>query len=309
MCGKLAMQHLNYELSVLVNGRPIREYGHRGITFVEGRRNKSYTIKFRNNLARRVLAVVSIDGIDVVDGKNATQESRGYVVPAYASVEIKGWRTSTEKVNDFVFTNKPEGYSAQTQGDDSNSGVIAVKVFDEVLSESELSRLLRTVHHYHYPVRIVTMPAPYWSPSPNCPESPTVWCDGIVPGNTTVGSILPNSGMGVAYSCSLGNQVKEASVTPPETVKSGLMPAPVPPQENPDFNLGTGWGSEREDRVDMVDFKRSIELCTMEIYYSDAEGLAKSGIEVDKKPAVVKSVLPKGFNGFCVPPKVTKTKV
>lgn len=87
------------------------------------------------------------------------------------------------------------------------------------------------------------------------------------------------------------------------TVKS------APPQDIPDFNLGTGWGSEREDKVDMVDFKRGLVLCDMELYYSDEAGLAKAGVEVDKKPSVQKPSLPKGFNGFCVPPKVTKTTV
>jgi hypothetical protein len=296
------MQKTQYELSVLVNGRPIKEYGHRGLTFVEGRKNQPYTIKFRNNSARRCLAVVSIDGIDVVDGKPATQESRGYIVPAYAAVEIKGWRTSTETVNDFVFTDKPEGYSTQTQGDDSNSGVIAVKVFDEILTLKEFTSILRTVeehhhHHHHYP------------PTPSWPQNPIIWCsstgDGIGAGSPVVGSLMSNSGE-PTYSCSLGDQVKSSSVIPPETMKGSLE---LPKQENPDFNLGTGWGDPRQDRVDMVDFKRGMELCTMEVYYSDEAGLAKAGVEVDKKPAVQKPSLPKGFNGFCTPPKVTKTTV
>jgi hypothetical protein len=109
------------------------------------------------------------------------------------------------------------------------------------------------------------------------------------------------------YGCCLDSEVKSASLIPPETLKCSLGVPKAPAQETPDFNLGTGWGSEREDHVNMVDFKRGLELCTMEIYYSDAEGLAKSGIEVDKKPAVTKPSLPKGFNGFCVPPKVVKT--
>lgn len=298
------MQKTQYELSVLVNGRPIREYGHRGLTFVEGRKNQPYTIKFRNNSARRCLAVVSIDGVDVVDGKPATQESRGYIVPAYSAVEIKGWRTSTESVNDFVFTDKAEGYSTQSQKDDSNSGVIAVKVFDEVWTLKEFTSILRTVEHHHHHHHHEPDFFPQW---------PKVWCgttnDGMGAVGATGNSGMPGMDMGATYACCLDNQVKSASLIPPETAKGSLMMAKTPPQENPDFNLGTGWGSERADSVSLADFNRGIELCTMEIYYSDEAGLAKAGVEVDKKPAVQKPSLPKGFNGFCTPPKVTKTTV
>lgn len=273
------MQKTQYELSVLVNGRPIKEYGHRGLTFIEGRKNQPYTIKFRNNSARRCLAVVSIDGVDVVDGKPATQESRGYIVPAYAAVEIKGWRTSTESVNDFVFTDKPEGYSAQTQGNDSNSGVIAVKVFDEVWRIKDMNHMLRNVveehHHHHYLPPLPLQPIATWS---------------------TTSESQPN------YGCCLDSSLADK-------VKAQVTNSVAPAQEHPDFNLGTGWGLERADSVRMVDFERGIELATMEIYYSDEAGLAKAGVEVDKKPAVQKPALPKGFNGFCVPPKVTKTTV
>ena len=302
------MQKTQYELSVLVNGRPIKEYGHRGLTFVEGRKNQPYTIKFRNNSARRCLAVVSIDGIDVVDGKPATQESRGYIVPAYASVEIKGWRTSTETVNDFVFTDKPEGYSAQSQKDDSNSGVIAVKVFDEMWTEKQFLGFFRTVqehhhHHHHYPPL-----QPQW------PQNPIVWCSTTNDGMGATGALGAQGCTGMTpdmatYGCCTDSQVKSASLIPPETMKGSLELPKAPVQENPDFNLGTGWGSERKDAVDMVNFDRGIELATMEIYYSDEAGLAKAGVEVDKKPAVQKPSLPRGFNGFCIPPKVTKTTV
>lgn len=292
------MQKSNYELSVLVNGRPIKEYGHRGLTFIEGRKNQPYTIRFRNNSARRCLAVVSIDGIDVVDGKPATQESRGYIVPAYAAVEIKGWRTSTETVNDFVFTTKPEGYSAQSQQDDSNSGVVSVKVFDEQIKIGDFTEWLKTVvhehhhHHHHYPSILRS--------EPFFPQTP-VWCGD--PSITVGSSLTPD--MGATYACCT-DSLQAKSLIPPEEKKCSFEPA-APKQDVPDFNLGTGWGSERKDSVNMVEFERSIELASMDIYYSDAEGLAKSGIEVDKKPAVQKPSLPKGFNGFCVPPKVTKT--
>jgi hypothetical protein len=78
-------------------------------------------------------------------------------------------------------------------------------------------------------------------------------------------------------------------------------------QENPSFNLGTGWGEAQDDKVEEANFDRGIELAELTIYYSDAQGLKDAGIEVDKKPAITRSVLPRGFNGFCKPPVITSS--
>ncbi len=124
------MQHGWFELQVLVAGHPVREYGHQGKTFVEGRKGTAYTLRFRNSLAQRVLAVPSIDGLSALDGQPATDASNGYIVPAYASVEIKGWRPNLEQVAAFVFTDRSQSYASQS-GTGQNLGVIGVKVFAE----------------------------------------------------------------------------------------------------------------------------------------------------------------------------------
>ena len=87
---------------------------------------------------------------------------------------------------------------------------------------------------------------------------------------------------------------------------ANVVSSSAPAQDIPDFNLGTAWGAEREDKVDEVEFERGVEQATLTVYYSDAEGLKKSGIEVSKEAAVSKPVLPRGFNGFCVPPKASQ---
>lgn len=292
-----------FEMTVCVNGRPIREYGHRGLTFVEGRRNQPYTLKFRNNSARRVLAVISVDGLSVVDGKPAENDSRGYIVPAYQQIEITGWRTSLEETNQFVFDTKKRANSTQQQGEDTNCGVIAVKVFDEKVTETELNKLLKIVtseehhhhwHHHHHP--IVPIPHKPWEP-----YGP-VWCGTSAPGS------------GILRSTSLGEPTYSASnnLCPPQdepiTANFVQVVGPVTPiQETPDFNLGTGWGKKQEDKVSETSFDRGIELACFSIYYSDAAGMKAAGIVVDKKPAVSKPVLPRGFSGFCKPPVVTSS--
>lgn len=302
-----------FDMTVCVNGRPIREYGHRGLTFVEGRKNQPYTIKFRNNSARRVLAVISVDGVSAVDGKPADNDSRGYIIPAYASAEIKGWRTSKRETHKFVFDTKTKAYSTQGQKEDTNCGVVAVKVFDEKITLAQLNSILRVVseehHHHHYPAPRV-VPDPYGPPW----VQPVIWGSNGAP--MTVGT-------GTTYGCnttvnnaSLGGQVKAASCAceslnllpddPPPLMDFSAAVAPKE-QENPDFNLGTGWGAAQVDEVEEDKFDRGLELACFSIFYSDSEGLKAAGIEVDKKPAVSSPVLPRGFNGFCKPPVVTST--
>lgn len=292
-----------FDMCVCVNSRPIREYGHRGLTFVEGRKNQNYTIKFRNNTARRVLAVISADGVSVVDGKPADNDSRGYIVPAYSSAEIKGWRTSKKETHKFVFDTKKRAYSTQSEKEDTNCGVIAVKVFDEKVTLSQLNSILRVIsnemhHHHHHHERIVR--EPYYPP-----WHQPIWC----------GTALGAGQAEIMYGCntvsnaaSLSNNVTAQNLCPPadEPVSVNFAAAVAPhEQEQPDFNLGTGWGAAQMDEVEEDNFDRGLELACFSIYYSDSEGLKAAGIEVGKKPAVSKPVLPKGFNGFCKPPALT----
>jgi hypothetical protein len=65
------MQNNGIEMTVHVNGRSVKEYTHQGMSFIEARDGTNYTIKLKNNLGQRAMAVVSVDGLDVVSGKNA----------------------------------------------------------------------------------------------------------------------------------------------------------------------------------------------------------------------------------------------
>lgn len=303
------MQKSNYELTVCVNSRPIREYGHRGLTFVEGRKNQAYTIKFRNNSACRVLAVVSVDGLDVIDGKPATQESPGYIVPAYQSIEVKGWRTSLEKVNEFTFADKAVGYATQTQSTDINSGIVAVKVFAEKATLQDITwwnQIEKHHHHHHYP------PPIYEKPWHTYPQNPVIWCgtlnsQGQSATMRCVSNVVTNAGIGSLQGVSVTNADAPSTLCHSVNTMSlaGSQAEASAPQDYPGFHLATGWGKEKTDQVVSADFKRDRELETLEVYYSDNEGLKQAGIDVSKKVAITKPVLPRGFGGFCVPPKVS----
>ena len=52
-----------YEMTLLVDGKPIHEYHHEGRVFVEGRSGSEYKIRIKNNSSTRACFVVSVDGL------------------------------------------------------------------------------------------------------------------------------------------------------------------------------------------------------------------------------------------------------
>lgn len=281
------MQNNQFELAVAIprDGRSvkIREYGRNNLTFVEGKRGQPYSVIFRNNSPNRVMAIISVDGLDVVDGKPATAESRGYIVEGYASAEIKGWRTSTSEVRQFFFDDKQGSYSAGTTGETTNCGVIAVKVFAEKAKPLPVftwtpPTVIREEHHHHYPR------TPLWG-------SPVYTCS---MGNSgPVGATGPAGDPGEtiqSFMCSTNSLAGET-----------LKCAASVPEAAPEFNLGTGWGAAMTDCVSLTSFDKAYEMASMAVYYTNAEALTRMGIVLDKEVAVMS--LPQGFGGFCQPPK------
>jgi hypothetical protein len=101
-----------------------------GRYYVRGATNRAYTVRVVNPTAQRVEAVISIDGLDVIDGENGDLKKRGYIVPAYGEVRIDGWRTSLDNVAAFRFSAVKNSYAGR-KGKARNVGVIAVAVFAE----------------------------------------------------------------------------------------------------------------------------------------------------------------------------------
>jgi hypothetical protein len=313
------MDRGSFELSVAINrdGRatPLREFGHNGNTYIESRDGQKFTIKFRNNRAHRVLIVPSIDGLSVLEGTPATPQSRGYIVPAYSSVEIKGWRTSLEDINEFVFERKDSGktYAEGTGNDTANCGVIGVKVFDEKLKTwQQLARIVEEHHHHHHHHDYwPSVPEPIYPKYPWKPYQP-YWCStGGTSGGNESGNAIYGALSGHDQGPMLTNSLKPDmsntvrcmnSVAAAEFTSDQVLSAPKKSvAAAPSFDMGTGFGSHVKDKVSEETFERGQELETMLIFYASAKSLAEIGIDVEKKVAV--NVMPQAFQaGFCKAP-------
>jgi len=112
------------------SGERIPVYAHRGRLYVPGTPGAKYSLLLTNKTGERVLAVTSVDGVNVITGETAAPAQSGYVLEPWGSVDIGGWRKSMGEVAAFVFTSLPDSYAART-GRPGNVGVIGVAVFRE----------------------------------------------------------------------------------------------------------------------------------------------------------------------------------
>src|SRR5208282_5525302 len=89
-----------------------------------------YAIEVHNRLGERLLAVTSVDGVNVLSGATAAFDQAGYVFAPGERYEITGWRKSDAEVAAFTFTESPNSYAERT-GRPANVGVIGVALFRE----------------------------------------------------------------------------------------------------------------------------------------------------------------------------------
>lgn len=101
-----------------------------GEYWVAGRPGAKYAIEIRNRIGERVLAVTSVDGVNVISGDTASWMQSGYVLNGGEHYRITGWRKSDSEVAAFTFTASPNSYAART-GRPANIGVIGVALFRE----------------------------------------------------------------------------------------------------------------------------------------------------------------------------------
>jgi len=112
-------------------GERIAVHTHRGRLYVPGTPGAKYSLLLTNRTSERLLAMTSVDGVNVITGETAAPAQSGYVLDPWGSVDISGWRKSMSEVAAFVFTSLPDSYAARTDRP-GNVGVIGVAVFREV---------------------------------------------------------------------------------------------------------------------------------------------------------------------------------
>lgn len=95
-----------------------------------GAPGERYALAIENSSGARYEVVASVDGLDVLDGERASFDKRGYLIAAYSSVLIDGFRRSDAEVAAFRLGDVARSYAA-SKGEARNVGVLGFAVFEE----------------------------------------------------------------------------------------------------------------------------------------------------------------------------------
>ncbi|MFT3791130.1 MAG: hypothetical protein QM741_08630 [Rudaea sp.] len=131
-CAPLARAGDLVDLSVIDRdtGKTLTTYARDGKIYVAGTPGHRYSVRIANRIGERVLAVLSVDGVNAVTGQTASPAQSGYVLDPYQNTDVAGWRKSASEVAQFNFTALSSSYAAKT-GRPDNVGAIGVAVFRE----------------------------------------------------------------------------------------------------------------------------------------------------------------------------------
>lgn len=297
------MQYNNVELNVLIKGRPITEYPHNGQVFVEGREKSSFEISIRNNNPFRVEAVLSVDGLSVIDGKDAGITSSGYLLEAGETLKVPGWKLSDAQVAAFEFAGKQGSYAAQSTGSSRNTGVIGLMTFKEKYARNN-TYIGQPVMRGGY-----TM-GPAWSAGTPGYGS---WNSMSASGGGDLESFGMARGIGMntvaMASCdSMSMMAGSTETTSLRATAKGMISPGVATRET-DLseiavqNLGTAFGKAQDFATTTVSFERGDMLAMIVLYYDNARGLRSRGINLDRRAKNVATQTPNAFPGMnCAPP-------
>jgi hypothetical protein len=259
-----------YEINVLVNGYAIPVYHnfHDGTNWIEAREGNKFEIRIRNNSYNRILAVVSVDGLNAINGRHEDPDkSPGYVLPSHDNIKIPGWKIDKEKVREFYFTNKENSYSRKLGAIEENIGVIAAAIFKEKYYYTYTSYYPYGYNNpYIYPITTT----PIYNPPPQ-------WV-------TTCGG---TSGTNICYASN--------NLTSGSTSSANFLSVSIPDNYSPK-QLGVGSGEKKDFSTQTTYFGDKYLETILTLYYDSRDGLLRRGINLDTR-----SSLPKPFpNGqYC----------
>ena len=284
-----------YDVQVVrENGETLPTYAQRDRFYVQGNGGERYTIRISNPTPNRVEAVVSIDGLDAVDGEPGDLRKRGYIVPPYGEVRVEGFRTSLDDVATFRFSSVDGSYAGQ-KGKARNVGVIAVALFEEEAPPPEQQIVTPNPYRYEDDVD-ASAKAPSQSggrawhdyakddgATASRPTEHAAAKRAPAPPPTTTAAPAGATGADSRRVAS-----SDAAKAAPSDNEGGYYqpttPDPAPATHRP--GLGTEYGETRYSSASYTRFVRSAArpVAIAELRYNDAPGLMALGIQLEPLP-------------------------
>jgi len=281
-----------YDVQILrETGETLPTYAHRDRFYVQGEAGERYVIRITNPTPRRVEAVVSVDGLDVVDGEPGDLRKRGYIVAPYGETRIEGFRTSQADVATFRFSSVGDSYAGR-KGKARNVGVIAVAIFEEERPREQQIILSHPAppppydDGYHDP-----RARDYLESGASARASEPVAREGRAPAKRSIApSISPSdapaedSQSAPPGRLSSAPSSAKATGTATRSFDDDLGRYDRAPRQRP--GLGTEFGEQRYSAATFTRFVRAADrpVAIAELRYNDAEGLVALGIPVEPSP-------------------------
>lgn len=254
------------KIEILQAGKVLPSVLHDGKFYMEAPEKGEYIVRLQNTHFSRRLVVLSVDGVNVIDGKDASYNGAGYVLRPWETVDVPGWRRSNQEVAAFEFVPEKEGYAEKTGRGTANVGIIGVAVFDEKVKFEWPKITEKHIHHHHdhwpwYPNRRQTT-WPEWF----TPDFGGTWCSTNTSGPS--GTLGSSGGSGIEYNSSL----------PPATASTFATRS---------TDVGTGYGKETTFHTTTTEFEKatSSPAIVLEVRYATRERLASWGIVMPKTEA------------------------
>ena len=223
------------------------EHRYRGATYVAGRPGNRYAVRLINRTGARVLAVLSVDGINAVSGETAAASQTGYVLAPWESADVTGWRKTDAEAAAFYFTALPDSYAARTDRP-RNVGVIGVAVFRER--------------------GLLPRPVPF---------EPTPW-------SSSSGRDDRGAGREAERNTLDGRGRAEVPVGPAEAPAAAAAPGPqrdaARSAEARSEKLGTGHGQLESSPIARTSFERATSrpAAVVQVFYDSYPNLVASGV-------------------------------
>src|ERR1700730_10368782 len=204
------------------SGVALSSHFYNGEYWVAGKPGARYAIQIHNRLGERLLAVTSVDGVNVVSGATAGWDQNGYVFGPGERYQITGWRKTDAEVAAFTFADSSNSYAERT-GRPANVGVIGVALFRE--------REPQAVY-----------PPPKIAPPARQPEAPGAG----EPTRELARQSTVTAATAAGLSAGIAADQARASAAAPST---SSVPVPAP-------KLGTGHGEREYSYVENTEFRR-----------------------------------------------------
>jgi hypothetical protein len=293
----------NFRLDLLVDGNPLPQIHRQGRVYVEAPRDKDFDIRVTCPSGKPYLAVCSVDGLSIMNGKTAASMDDGYVI-CDGSLTIPGFRLNQSNVAHFHFGDRSKSY-AKLMGKPTDIGVIGLKIFAD-------ARQRQAYRPYEgddqYIVRDFRSTDYYGFPGPGYGESKfqnsganNMATRGFLLRKKSCDEIIGDEGSVVGSQNARKLVPSNVSGVNNDFAMKGASTDFGDKESNLQHDMGTEFGEKTAFLTKYVDFLRGTQVASFAVEYASHDKLVQAGIIPRESLPVHPNPFPADSTG-CVPP-------